>query len=76
MNKNTPFSNALSRRAFIRNAAAAIGTGLIARAAATPAWARTIGANDAVRVAVIGFNNKGADHIKQLADMQGVRVVA
>jgi predicted dehydrogenase len=75
-NKNFPSSNALSRRTFLRNAAAVIGTGLIARVAVAPAWARPIGANDDVRVAVIGFNNKGADHIKQLVEMPGVRVVA
>jgi predicted dehydrogenase len=66
----------LSRRAFLRKATAAIGTGLLARAASAPAWARAIGANDDVRVAVVGINNKGADHIKQLAKTPGARIVA
>jgi predicted dehydrogenase len=76
MNKNSPFPGGLSRRAFLRNSAAAIGAGVIARVMAVPAWARPIGANEAVRVAVIGLNNKGADHVKQLAEMPGVRLVA
>jgi predicted dehydrogenase len=76
MKKNTPVANALSRRAFLAKAAAAIGTGIIARVAPVPAWARPIGANEAVRVAVIGMNNKGADHVKQLAGMPGVRIAA
>jgi len=76
MDTYPPSSNALSRRAFLRNAAGVIGTGIIARVATVPVWARPIGANEAVRVAVIGFNNKGADHIKQLAEMPGVRIVA
>jgi len=78
MNENTPPLplNSLSRRAFLRNAAVAVGAGMISRATVASAWARPIGASDDVRVAVIGFNNKGAEHIKQLADMPGVRVVA
>jgi len=76
MSENTPNMNALSRRTFLRKTAAVIGTGMIARAVAIPAWAKPIGANDAVRVAVIGLNNKGGDHVKQLADMPGVRIAA
>lgn len=75
-NPNASPCNVLSRRAFLRSAAAAIGTGLIARAGVSPAWARPIGANDDVRVAVIGINNKGADHIKQLLKTRGARIVA
>ena len=73
MKKNTSLPGAFSRRAFLFNTAAAIGTRIIARVGAVPAWARPIGANDAVGVAVIGLNNKGADHVKQLAGMPGVR---
>ena len=76
MSENIPNMNALSRRTFLRKTAAVIGTGMIARAVAIPAWAKPIGANDAVRVAVIGLNNKGGDHVKQLADMPGVRIAA
>lgn len=78
MNKNQDASPLIeiSRRAFLRGAAAAIGTGLIARSVATPAWARPMGANDDVRVAVIGLNNKGADHIRQLLKTRGARIVA
>lgn len=78
MNENPNASpiNALSRRAFLRGAAAAVGTGLIARVASTPAWARPIGANEDVRVAVIGINRKGGGHIRQLVKTKGVRIVA
>jgi predicted dehydrogenase len=75
-NQHASQGNAISRRAFLRGAAAAVGTGLVARVAATPAWARPIGANDDVRVAVIGINNKGAAHIRQLLRTRGARIVA
>lgn len=38
--------------------------------------ARVRGANDDIRVAVIGFRGKGADHIRGFSNMSGVRLVA
>ncbi len=38
--------------------------------------ARVIGANDDIRVAVIGFNSRGQDHLKEMSELKGVRVVA
>jgi predicted dehydrogenase len=38
--------------------------------------ARVLGANEDIRVAVIGFNGQGGGHIQQLTRMQGVRLVA
>src|SRR5579863_2730904 len=35
-----------------------------------------IGANGDIRVAVIGFNSRGKDHLKGLRELKGVRVVA
>jgi Oxidoreductase family, NAD-binding Rossmann fold len=60
-----------SRRQFIRGTLAS-ATGL----AAMSTWAAPIGANGAVRVAVIGFNGRGAGHIKSLEEIPGVRIVA
>lgn len=60
-----------SRRQFLRGTLAS-ATGL----AALPTWAAPIGANGAVRVAVIGFNGRGAGHIKSLEEIPGVRIVA
>lgn len=34
------------------------------------------GANEDIRVAVVGFNGRGRDHIKELRELQGVRLVA
>ena len=60
-----------SRRQFIRGSLAS-ATGL----AAMSTWGAPIGANGDVRVAVIGFNSRGAGHIKSLEAIPGVRIVA
>jgi len=60
-----------SRRQFIRGSLAT-ATGL----AAMPTWAAPSGANGDIRVAVIGFNGRGAGHIKSLEEIPGVRIVA
>ena len=62
----------LSRRTFLKTTAvAAAGATLPARS-----WARVLGANDDLRVAVIGLNGRGRDHLKSLASVADVRVVA
>jgi len=40
------------------------------------AWPQPNGANDAVRVAVVGLRSKGAGHIRHLLTIPGVRIVA
>ncbi|HYF37926.1 MAG TPA: Gfo/Idh/MocA family oxidoreductase [Prosthecobacter sp.] len=60
-----------SRRQFIGGTLAG-AAGL----AALPSWAKPIGANDDVRVAVIGFNGRGSGHIGSLNGIKGVRIVA
>jgi predicted dehydrogenase len=40
------------------------------------AHARIRGANEDIRVAVVGFNGRGMDHIKELSGLKGVRLVA
>jgi predicted dehydrogenase len=64
----------LNRRTFLKQAA------VTAAAFSLPAasWARVPGANDDIRVAVIGFGGRGQDHIKSSRGLakKGVRVVA
>lgn len=62
----------LTRRSFIRNSAlAAAGVALSARS-----WGRIVGANDDIRVAVVGLNGRGQSHLESLAKVRGVRLVA
>jgi predicted dehydrogenase len=59
---------ALTRRNFLKSSAAASVT--------ASSWSRILGANDAVRVAVVGFNGRGKSHIAAFSNMEGVRLVA
>ena len=62
----------LSRRTFLKTSA------LAAAGATLPvnAWAKALGANSDVRVAVIGLNGRGRNHLASLSKIAGVRVVA
>jgi len=56
-----------SRREFMRTAAAAAaGTGVVLRSAAS--WARVVGANDRVNFAVIGCGGMGTRHVRELVE--------
>ena len=61
-----------SRRSFLKT------TALTAAALGFPAvsYRRVLGANDALRVAVVGFNGRGADHIAGFLKVPGVRLAA
>ena len=59
----------LSRRTFVKSVAA---TGLLMPAV----WAQPVGANDDIRVAVVGLNGFGRQHIRAYQNIQGVRLVA
>ncbi|HXG10127.1 MAG TPA: Gfo/Idh/MocA family oxidoreductase [Gemmataceae bacterium] len=60
----------ITRRAFLKGSiAAGVSWGL------TP-HARALGANDDLRVAVVGFRSQGNHHIRCLQGLPGVRVVA
>jgi predicted dehydrogenase len=64
----------LNRRSFLKNTVAA------AAAVSLPAysWARVPGANDAIRVGIVGFNGRGKDHIDGMRGLakQNVRITA
>ncbi len=66
------FVNHLTRRAFLRN------TAVVSAASALTArsWSQVSGANGDLRVAVIGLNGRGKNHLGSLAKVAGVRVVA
>ena len=63
-------TNAIHRRNFLaRTLAASSGLALAPHA-------RAMGANDDIRVAVVGFRGQGGLHLKMLRELAGVRVVA
>ncbi len=60
----------INRRKFLAGSAA-IGAGIL-----VAPYSRVLGANDDIRVAVIGFRSKGAGHVRSFSRMDGVRLVA
>lgn len=62
----------LTRRSFLKTSTlAAAGVALSARS-----WSQVAGANGDVRVAVVGLNGRGKNHLKSLSEIAGVRIVA
>lgn len=67
----------VTRREFLRQslvAGAAVGAGL--RSFSVSSYKRIAGANNDIRVAVVGHRIKGADHIDVFRNLPGVRVAA
>ena len=62
----------LSRRTFLtQSSLAGVSASFTARS-----WAQVPGANGDVRVAIVGLNGKGKDHLEAFSALPGVRVVA
>jgi predicted dehydrogenase len=62
----------ITRRSFLKQSVfGAAAAGWSARS-----WARVPGANEDIRVAVVGFHGRGKDHIKEWTRMAGVRLTA
>ena len=62
----------MTRRGFIKNSALAGAAASLTAAS----WTRVPGANEQLRVGVVGFNSKGAQHINVFRSLDNVRVVA
>lgn len=62
----------MTRRNFLQTTA----TGVAAASLAAASWSRVLGANDEIRVGVIGHRSKGAQHVQVFHELEGVRVVA
>ena len=64
--------NYLDRRSFLKTSTLAVaGVALSARS-----WGQVVGANSDVRVAVVGLNGRGKNHLKSLSEIPGVRIAA
>ncbi len=61
----------ITRRQFMQGSV----VGGLGMALASPV-SRVLGANDDIRVAVVGINGRGSDHISGFSEIKGVRVVA
>lgn len=70
----------MNRRQFLKNSVFTAATlsfaPTLSRAQATPANAQIVGANEDIRVAVVGLNKRGKNHLDSLVPLKGSRVVA
>ena len=67
----------ITRRNFLKGSlAGGITTSLAGQVVAAPAHTRVRGANEDIRVAIVGFHSKGIQHINIFRNLRGVRVVA
>ncbi|HKB89615.1 MAG TPA: twin-arginine translocation signal domain-containing protein, partial [Opitutaceae bacterium] len=61
-----------TRRTFLKTSAlAAASATLSARS-----WAQVAGANGDIRIAVVGLNGRGKNHLSSFKEVKGVRIVA
>jgi predicted dehydrogenase len=65
--------NNLNRRQFLKNS---LLTGASVALLPRLTRAREIGANEEIRYAVVGFGGRGRDHIKEMHEVPGTRMVA
>jgi predicted dehydrogenase len=71
--------NNINRRSFVRQsllAASSLALTPYLTGCKTTVHARTRGANEDIRVAVVGFNGQGKSHIASLQKIKGVRITA
>jgi predicted dehydrogenase len=61
----------ITRRSFLKTSALGAAAALSARS-----WAQVPSANSDIRMAVVGFNGRGKDHIEAWSNMKGVRLTA
>jgi predicted dehydrogenase len=64
----------LSRRSFLKRAAATAGAGAVFTIAGTRSSGSILGANDTVRIGIAGINGRGQSHMSEFARMPGVKV--
>jgi len=62
----------LPRRAFLKTATLATAATLLS----ARSWGQVVGANSQVRVAVVGLNGRGRNHLTSLRAVPGVRIAA
>jgi predicted dehydrogenase len=68
--------NKLTRRDFIRNISAAVAYAGLGSASQASPPSKILGANDDIRIAIVGLRKKGKEHIDIFGRVPGVRIVA
>ncbi len=64
----------ISRRKFIKSGSLGLAAGSAMLSASAKSYARILGSNDTINMAVIGIRGRGGGHIQNFAKMKNVRV--
>ncbi|MCB0730309.1 MAG: Gfo/Idh/MocA family oxidoreductase [Ignavibacteriae bacterium] len=67
-------SKNLSRREFVKKSSLGLTAGAVLMSSTAKSYARILGSNDTINVAVIGIRGRGGGHIDSLARMKNVRM--
>jgi predicted dehydrogenase len=67
-------SKSITRRKFLATSAAGLAGGAILSAVPASSYARILGANDTINMAVIGIRGRGGSHIENFGGMKNVRL--
>ena len=65
-----------TRRDFLNSSIAVVGAAGLSLARPGTVWSKIRGANDDVRIAIVGLRKKGKEHIEAFGKLAGVRIVA
>ena len=66
----------VSRRHFIKSSGAAVAGAGVLSTLPRGVWAQVAGANDRIRVAVVGVRKKDFEHVKAFRELPGVQAAA
>ncbi len=67
-------TKSMTRRKFLSTSAAGVAGGAVLASIPASSYARILGANDTINMAVIGIRGRGGNHIDSFAGMKNVRV--
>jgi predicted dehydrogenase len=81
LNNTSRAMKSYNRRSFLKtsllaSASATIWLPLARATSRSTAHRRVLGANGDIRYAVVGFNGRGKDHLKEMSEVKGTRLVA
>ncbi len=64
----------ISRREFVKRSSVGLAAGAVMFTTSAKSYARILGSNDTINMAVIGIRGRGGSHIKNFAKMKNVRL--
>ncbi len=67
-------SKEISRREFVKRGSVGLAAGTVLMSTSAKSYAKILGSNDAINMAVIGIRGRGGNHIRDFSKMKDVRM--